>query len=72
MPEEQVIKSKENKLAIVPANAETNRKECINKLEMKENNVHAVLLALRQVREQLQCSIERRSSISSMKEVCGH
>jgi hypothetical protein len=72
MPEEQVIKGKENKLAVVPENAETSTKECINKLEIKENNVHAVLLALRRVKEQLQCSIERRSSISSMKELCGH
>ncbi|KAJ3699465.1 hypothetical protein LUZ61_003170 [Rhynchospora tenuis] len=70
--EEQVIQREENKLAIVPANAETSTEKCKNKSEIKENNVHAVLLALRQVREQLQYSIERRSSISSMKELCGH
>ncbi|KAJ1698967.1 hypothetical protein LUZ63_007479 [Rhynchospora breviuscula] len=69
---EEVIKREENKFTIVPANAETSTEERKNKSEIKENNVHAVLLALRQVREQLQYSIERRSSISSMKELYGH
>ncbi|KAF3331679.1 hypothetical protein FCM35_KLT03085 [Carex littledalei] len=64
--QEQVIKTEESKQAIVPANAVTSTKDCRNESEMKENNVHAVLLALRQVREQLKYSIERRSPVTAI------